>query len=77
MHFTLDNSNIFRRKAFWRLLIAFQFLLVADVSFAAKVTVDDWIDRLSVFYAVVAVMIIIDGFALYHILKALRQSSVD
>jgi hypothetical protein len=60
-----------------RIVIAIQIILLFNYSLAASVTVDDWIARLSVFYAAVAIMIIVDAIAIYFILKSLRRSSGD
>ena len=57
---------------FWASILA-GVVLISDPALAAPVSVDDWIARLTVFYAAVAIMIIVDGVALVFIRRALNR----
>ena len=49
-------------------------VLVPDHALAREVTIDDWIDRLPVFYAVIAIIVVVDAVGLYFIVRALRRT---
>jgi hypothetical protein len=77
MNYLLHRNNSLIGKLCCRIAIAIQFIFLYNYSIAASVTVNDWVARLSVFYAAVAIMIIVDAIAIYFILKSLRRSSGD
>ena len=62
------------RKIFKKFAFALPLVFAGPYCHAATVSESDWIERLDVYLAAVAIMVVVDCIALFFILRSMRRS---